>query len=40
MKKTKPQPTNWAQIDRFLESAGRKLITASRILEFDEEASL
>jgi uncharacterized protein (UPF0332 family) len=40
MKKLKPQVVDWAQIDRFLVSADKKLASAHRILAFDEEACL
>jgi uncharacterized protein (UPF0332 family) len=40
VKKTRSHTTDWPQIDRFLQSAERKLVTARKILEFDEEASL
>jgi uncharacterized protein (UPF0332 family) len=40
MKKLKPQRIDWAQIDRFLASAAKKLASAQKILEFDEEACL
>ena len=40
MKKLKPQTVDWAQIERFLQSAAKKLASAQRILAFDEEASL
>lgn len=40
MKKTKPHPTDWAQIDRFLVSADKKLASAHKIIAFDEEACL
>jgi uncharacterized protein (UPF0332 family) len=40
MKKTKPQTVDWRQIERFLQSAEKKLATAQKILAFDEEASL
>ena len=40
MKKLKPQKVDWAQIERFLQSAEKKLATAHKILAFDEEASL
>jgi uncharacterized protein (UPF0332 family) len=40
MKKHKPHKVDWAQIDRFLASAERKLASADRILAFDEEACL
>ena len=38
MKKLKPHAVDWAQIDRFLASADKKLTSAHRILAFDEEA--
>jgi uncharacterized protein (UPF0332 family) len=40
MKKFKPHNIDWAQIERFLASADRKLAAAHKILAFDEEASL
>lgn len=40
MKKLKSHKVDWAQIDRFLEGAERKLASARKILAFDEEASL
>ena len=40
MKKLKPHTVEWAQIDRFLASAGKKLASAHKILVFDEEACL
>ena len=40
MKKLKPHTVNWAQIDRFLASADKKLASAHKILAFDEEACL
>jgi uncharacterized protein (UPF0332 family) len=40
MKKLKPQTVDWAQIERFLASADRKLTSAHKILSFDEEACL
>jgi uncharacterized protein (UPF0332 family) len=40
MKKLKPQRIDWAQIDRFLASAAKKLTSAQKILAFDEEACL
>jgi len=40
VKKLKPQKVDWAQIERFLQSAEKKLASASKILAFDEEASL
>ncbi len=40
MKKLKPHAADWAQIERFLASAEKKLASAYRILEFDEEACL
>jgi len=39
MKKLKPHTVDWAQIERFLTSADKKLVSAHRILEFDEEAA-
>jgi uncharacterized protein (UPF0332 family) len=40
VKKLKPQKVDWAQIERFLQSAEKKLASAHRILAFDEEACL
>jgi uncharacterized protein (UPF0332 family) len=40
VKKLKSQRVDWAQIERFLQSAGKKLASARKILAFDEEASL
>src|SRR5213592_1363672 len=40
VKKLKPQKVDWAQIERFLQSAERKLASAHKILAFDEEACL
>src|ERR1035437_2286797 len=40
MKKLKPHVVDWAQIERFLTSADKKLVSAHRILAFDEEACL
>ncbi len=40
MRKLKPQKVDRAQIERFLESAEKKLASAQRILAFDEEACL
>jgi uncharacterized protein (UPF0332 family) len=40
MKKLKPHAADWAQIDRFLASADKKLASAHKILVFDEEACL
>jgi len=40
MKKLKPHAADWAQIERFLTSADKKLTSADRILAFDEEACL
>ncbi len=40
MKKLKPQTADWAQIERYLTSAERKLVSAHKILAFDEEACL
>jgi uncharacterized protein (UPF0332 family) len=40
MKKLKPHTVDWAQIERFLESAEKKLASARKILDFDEEACL
>jgi uncharacterized protein (UPF0332 family) len=40
MKKLKPQKVDGAQIERFLQSAEKKLVSARKILAFDEETSL
>lgn len=40
MKKLKSQKVDWAQIERFLQSAEKKLASALKILAFDEEACL
>ncbi len=40
MKKLKPQMVDWAQIERFSQSAEKKLASAKKILAFDEEACL
>ncbi len=40
MKKLKPHKVDWAQIERFLASADKKLASAQKILAFDEEACL
>jgi uncharacterized protein (UPF0332 family) len=40
VKKLKSQRVDWAQIERFLQSAEKKLGSARKILAFDEEASL
>jgi uncharacterized protein (UPF0332 family) len=40
MRKFKPHTVDWPQIDRFLASADRKLTSAQKILQFDEEACL
>ena len=40
MKKLKPQRVDWEQIDRFLQSAEKKLVSARKILAFDQEACL
>jgi uncharacterized protein (UPF0332 family) len=40
MKKLRTHAVDWAQIDRFLASANKKLTSAHRILAFDEEACL
>lgn len=39
MKKLKPQPVNWQQIDRYLIAATKKLATARKVLAIDEEAA-
>jgi uncharacterized protein (UPF0332 family) len=38
--KLQPHTFDWAQIDRFLASAEKKLTSAHKILTFDEEACL
>lgn len=40
MKKLKPHVVDWAQIERFLTSAEKKLDSAHKILALDEEACL
>src|SRR5271169_2449096 len=40
MKKLKQHTVDWAQIDRFVASAEKKLTSAHKILAFDEEACL
>ncbi len=40
MKKLKPYKVEWAQIERFLQGAEKKLASAQKILSFDEEACL
>ncbi|MGA7379776.1 MAG: hypothetical protein WBX03_02905 [Terriglobales bacterium] len=40
MKKLKAHIVDWPQIERFLQSAEKKLGSARKILVFDEEASL
>ena len=40
MKKAKPHAVDWAQIERFLTSADKKLASAHKILPLDEEACL
>jgi len=40
MKKFKPHAVDWAQIERFLASADKKLASARKIIAFDEEACL
>ena len=40
MKKLKPHTVDWAQIERFVTSAEKKLTSAHKILAFDEEACL
>jgi len=40
MRKLRPHKVDWAQIDRFLASAEKKLAAADKILAFDEEACL
>ena len=40
MKKLRTQRVDWGQIERFLQSAEKKLSSAHKILAFDEEACL
>jgi uncharacterized protein (UPF0332 family) len=40
VKKLRPHKIDWAQIDRFMKSAEKKLASAHKILAFDEEACL
>ena len=40
MKKLRPHAVDWAQIERFLARADKKLVAARKILAFDEEACL
>ena len=40
MKKLRRHAVDWAEIERFLASADKKLATAHKILAFDEEACL
>ncbi len=40
MKKLKTHKVDWPQIERFLQSAEKKLASAHKILAFDEEACL
>lgn len=40
MKGLRPHKVDWAQIDRFLANAEKKLASAQKILAFDEEACL
>jgi uncharacterized protein (UPF0332 family) len=40
MKKLKPHTVDWAQIERFVASAEKKLTSAHKILAFDEEVCL
>jgi uncharacterized protein (UPF0332 family) len=40
MKKLKPHTVDWAQIERFVASAEKKLASAHKIFAFDEEACL
>lgn len=40
MRKLKPHTVEWAQIERFLASAEKKLASAHKILVLDEEACL
>lgn len=39
MNKFRPQPVDWGQISRFLDSAAKKLAAARKTLPIDEEAS-
>jgi hypothetical protein len=36
----RPHPIDWSQIERFIRSAEKKLETARKLVDFDEEASL
>jgi hypothetical protein len=40
MKKLRAHKVDWAQIERFLQSAEKKLAAAHKIIAFDEEACL
>jgi hypothetical protein len=40
MKKLRPHTVDWAQIERVLASADKKLASAPKVLAFDEEACL
>jgi uncharacterized protein (UPF0332 family) len=40
VKKLKPHKTDWAQVERFLKNAEKKLVSAHKILAFDDEACL
>jgi uncharacterized protein (UPF0332 family) len=40
MKRLVPHKVDWGQIERFLQSAEKKLASAHKILAFDEEACL
>jgi len=40
MKKLKPHTFDWAQIERFLASADKQLVSAHKILTLEEEACL
>jgi hypothetical protein len=40
VKNLKPHRVDWPQIERFLQSAEKKLVSARKILAFDEEACL
>jgi len=40
VKKLRPHRVDWEQIERFLQSAEKKLTSAQKILAFDEEACL
>jgi uncharacterized protein (UPF0332 family) len=40
VKKLKPHKTAWAQVERFLKNAEKRLVSAHKILAFDDEACL